>query len=229
MIRLDRLLSSRGYCTRSQARAFLQRHAVVASGTQQFRPDEKVDGTVVTIDGEPVDPETLVILMNKPVGYTCSHKEQGELVYDLLPQRWMRRNPTIATVGRLDKDTSGVLILTDDGQLVRRLTHPKHHVARVYVAKLAQELRGDEREIFASGTLMLEGEDRPLLPGELEVVDSKTARLTVHEGRYHQVRRMFAATGNRVLELHRERFGRVDCDGLSPGEYRVINAGVIVR
>ncbi len=223
MIRLDKLLSSRGYCTRSQARAFLQRHTVVTNGKQLYRPDEKIDPANVTIDGESVDPDRLVILMNKPVGYTCSHREQGKLVYELLSERWLRRNPTIATVGRLDKDTSGVLIITDDGQLVRRLTHPKHHVNRVYVAKLAQEIRGDERELFASGTLMLEGEDKPLLPSELEIIDPLTARLTVHEGRYHQVRRMFAAMGNRVVELHREGFGNVGCEGLAAGEWKLID------
>jgi 16S rRNA pseudouridine516 synthase len=146
-------------------------------------------------------------LLNKPLGMTCSHKEDGALVYDVLPDRWRRRDPAISTIGRLDKQTSGLLLLTDDGDLLHRVISPKRHVAKVYRATLARPLNGTEGALFASGELVLEGEDKPLAPAGLEVVSPTEALLTVTEGRYHQVRRMFAAAGNHVEALHRERLG----------------------
>jgi 16S rRNA pseudouridine516 synthase len=119
-------------------------------------------------------------------------KDPGRIVFDLLPPRFRLRNPPLSTVGRLDRDTSGLLLLTDDGQLLHRIISPKSKLPKVYLATLAQDLRGDEAAVFASGTLLLESETTPLLPAELEVPDARRARLTLHEGRYHQVRRMFA-------------------------------------
>ncbi|HQY50431.1 MAG TPA: pseudouridine synthase, partial [Thermomonas sp.] len=121
--------------------------------------------------------------------------------------------------GRLDRDTSGLLLLTDDGQLLHRIISPKSKLPKVYLATLAQDLRGDEVALFASGTLMLEGEKTPLLPAELAVLDARTARLTLHEGRYHQVRRMFAAAGNHVAALHRERIGGLVLADLPEGQW----------
>lgn len=221
--RLDKILSNRGYCTRSQARPFLRNHIVQTGAERLNVPDTKVSDANLTVDGEAIDPASLLVLLHKPVGHVCSHKEQGSLVYDLLPHRWMHRNPQIATVGRLDKETSGLLLLTDDGALLHRLTSPKNHVPRVYVATLDRALRGDEAAIFASGALMLESETKPLLAAELEALDDRLARVTLHEGRYHQVRRMFAAVGNHVTALHRERFGKLELGNLQSGEYRVIS------
>ena len=162
-------------------------------------------------------------MMHKPLGATCSHKEAGALVYDLLPTRWRAREPAISTVGRLDKETSGLLLLTDDGALLHRIISPRSQVAKRYLATLARPLEGTEGAVFASGTLMLEGEDRPLLPAELEPLSPTTAWLTVHEGRYHQVRRMFAAVGNHVEALHRDRVGGLDLPAdLEPGAWRLM-------
>jgi 16S rRNA pseudouridine516 synthase len=122
----------------------------------------------------------------------------------------------------LDKETSGLLIITDDGQLVHRLTSPKKHVEKVYRATLAHALIADEAEQFASGTLFLRDDPKPLLPATLEVIEPTTVRLTIVEGRYHQVRRMFAAVGNHVVTLHRERVGRLTLDELAPGQWRLL-------
>jgi 16S rRNA pseudouridine516 synthase len=162
-------------------------------------------------------------MLHKPVGVTCSHKEQGPLVYSLLPERWRRREPAISTVGRLDKETSGLLLLTDDGALLHRIISPRSHVSKRYDVTLDRRLRGDEDKIFASGELMLEGETKPLLPVEMEVLSTTRACLTLTEGRYHQVRRMFAAVGNHVTALHRDRVGGLMLpDDLPAGQYRIL-------
>ena len=126
-------------------------------------------------------------------------------------------------MGRLDKQTSGLLLLTDDGDLLHRIISPKRHVAKVYRATLARPLQGHEAALFASGDLLLEGEDKPLSPALLEPISETEARLTVTEGRYHQVRRMFAAVGNHVEALHRERVGALSLpDDLAPGQWRLM-------
>lgn len=145
-------------------------------------------------------------------------------VYDPLPPRarFRLRQPVLSTVGRLDRDTSGLLLFTDDGQLLHLDHLAEGEAAQVYVATLAEDLRGDEAALFASGTLLLEGEKALLLPAELEVLGARSARLTLHEGRYHQVRRMFAAVGNHVVALHRERIGGwrwTDCRPASGGSW----------
>ena len=191
-----------------------------------LKNDTKVTHDNILFNGERLDPPSgLVILMHKPTGYICSHDEgEGRLVYDLLPDRWRRRDPKISTIGRLDKETSGLLLLTDDGALLHRLTSPKHKVPKVYKATLDRPLRGDETEIFASGTLILNGENKPCLPAKLTIVDETHVTLEITEGRYHQVRRMFAAVGNHVATLHRSNFGDVTINAINVGEYHLLSA-----
>jgi 16S rRNA pseudouridine516 synthase len=187
--------------------------------------DDKVEHDAIRVDGEPLDPPPgLALMLYKPTGYTCSTKDQGRLVYDLLPERFRDRDPVLSSVGRLDRDTSGLLLLTDDGQLLHRIVSPKARLDKVYVAELAQDLRGDEAAQFASGTLLLESDDKPLLPAELEVLGPRQVRLALHEGRYHQVRRMFAAVGNHVQALQRVRIGGLDLGQLQPGQWRQLQA-----
>jgi 16S rRNA pseudouridine516 synthase len=181
------------------------------------------------VGGQPLDPVPgLVMMLHKPLGMTCSRKEDGALVYDVLPPRWRRRDPAISTIGRLDKQTTGLLLLTDDGDLLHRVISPRRHVAKVYRATLARPLTGAEGEVFAAGGLVLEGEDKPLSPAVLEVLSPTEARLTVTEGRYHMVRRMFAAVGNHVEGLHRERVGGLVLpDDLAPGDWRLLEPAQI--
>jgi 16S rRNA pseudouridine516 synthase len=180
----------------------------------------------MTIAGKPVDPPApLTLLMHKPVDVVCSHKEAGRSVYELLPRRWQARMPALSTIGRLDKDTSGLLLITDDGAFLHRVISPRSHVAKRYVATLDRPLTGDETAVFASGTLMLDSETTPLAPAVLEPVGPNTALLTITEGRYHQVRRMFAAVGNHVTALHRDRIGGLALpDDLEPGQWRILSA-----
>jgi 16S rRNA pseudouridine516 synthase len=174
---------------------------------------------------EKLDPlPGLVVMMNKPLGATCSHNEAGDLVYRLLPERWQKREPKISTIGRLDKETSGLLLLTDDGDYLHQVISPRSHVPKRYRATLDRPLRGDEGALFASG-LQLENEKTPCLPASLDVLSAREAVLTITEGRYHQVRRMFAAVGNHVVALHRQSIGGLMLpDDLAPGEYRLLSA-----
>jgi 16S rRNA pseudouridine516 synthase len=230
-IRLDRLLANLGYGSRSEVHDLARRGAVrlddapVKDGGLRISLTPDLPARL-SVAGELLDPlPGLVVMLHKPLGVTCSHKEAGPLVYDLLPPRWRRREPALSTVGRLDKDTSGLLILTDDGTLLHQIISPKRHVTKHYMATLARPLRGDETALFASGSLMLEGETKPLAPAVVEVLSPLLARVVVTEGRYHQVRRMFAATGNHVETLHRERIGALSLPAdLGAGEYRIMSA-----
>lgn len=220
--RLDQLLANLGYCSRREARDWIDDGRVTVAGQIADDPGEKTSAALVQVDGEPLDhPDGLLLLMHKPVGLVCSHDgREGPSVYGLLPPRWQRRNPPVTTIGRLDKDTSGLLLLTDQSDLVHRLTSPKHKVPKIYRATLDADLPPGLAEIFASGTLMLRGETAPCAPAELRVLGPRVAELTLTEGRYHQVRRMFASQGCEVLTLHRVRFGHLELGELAPGTWR---------
>ena len=180
-------------------------------------------GDDLRFDGELIDPpHGMVLMLNKPSGFTCSHADQGRLVYELLPPRYQKRDPKVSSVGRLDAETTGLLLFTDDGALLHKLISPKSNLPKTYEATLARPLEGHETALFASGTLVLRGEDKPCLPAQLEVTGAQTAALTLTEGRYHQVRRMFAAAGNHVEALHRSRFGPLVLDGLPEGTWRAL-------
>jgi 16S rRNA pseudouridine516 synthase len=226
---LDRLLANLGYGARREVQQLIFAGRVKLDGEVVAHEDQRIALTPdlpqrLSVSGQPLDPPPgMVVMMHKPLGVTCSHKESGRLVYDLLPDRWLRRNPALSSVGRLDKDTSGLLLFTDDGALLHRIISPKRHVSKRYEATLARPLEGGEAAIFASGEFQLEGEDKPLLPATLEQLAPNRARLTIGEGRYHQVRRMFAAVGNHVAALHRDRVGGLSLPtDLAPGGHRVL-------
>ncbi len=234
--RVDKLLGSMGYGSRTEIARLAKVGGIVLDGLDLTDVSKRIPVTPdlpsrMQIDGQPLDPPPgLVLMLNKPLGMTCSHKEDGALVYDVLPERWRRRDPAVSTIGRLDKQTSGLLLLTDDGDLLHRVISPKRHVAKVYLATLARPLVGTESELFAAGGLVLEGEAKPLAPAVLEVLSDTQARLTVTEGRYHMVRRMFAAVGNHVEALHRERVGDLSLpDDLAPGDWQRLEPAEIER
>lgn len=222
-VKLLRYLANLGYGSRREVLGLLGEGRVTDAAGERLYGDDIRAHADIRIDGEPLDPaHGLLLMLNKPTGVTCSTKDQGRLVYDLLPKRFRLRDPVVSPVGRLDRDSSGLLLFTDDGQLLHRIIAPKSKLPKVYRATLARDLRGDEGDIFASGTLMLESEKTPLLPAQLELLGPREARLTLHEGRYHQVRRMFAAMGNHVEALHRERIGGLELADLPEGEWRLL-------
>ena len=220
--RLDQLLANLGYCSRREARDWLDAGRITVRGLPTKDPSVKALATDVQVDGEPLDsPNGLLLMLHKPVGLVCSHDErEGPNIYSLLPPRWRRRNPQVTSIGRLDKETSGLLLLTDQTALVHRLTAPKHKVPKTYRATFARELPTSLVPLFASGTLLLTDEKDPCLPAELRILNSTTAELVLTEGRYHQVRRMFASQGFEVLTLHRSHFGHLDLGELPSGQWR---------
>ena len=221
--RLDQLLANLGYCSRREVRDWLRAGRVEIAGKRADDPGAKPSPAAVRVDGEALDhPDGLLLLLHKPLGLTCSHDErEAPLIYDLLPARWRARNPTVTSVGRLDKETSGLLLLTDHTELVHRLTSPKHKVPKIYRATTDRDLPPGLVELFAAGTLQLDGEKEPCAPAELRLLGPREAELTLIEGKYHQVRRMFAAAcGATVLTLHRSHFGTLSLGDLAPGRYR---------
>jgi 16S rRNA pseudouridine516 synthase len=230
MARLDRLLANLGYGSRREVSSLVRDGKVVLDGAVVKDSGAKIPVTAelpvrMTISGHPVDPPApLTVIMHKPLGVVCSHKEPGRSVYELLPSRWRARMPGLSSIGRLDKETSGLLLITDDGPFLHRVISPRSDVAKRYLATLDRPLEGGEAEIFAAGTLMLESETDPLAPAVLEPVGPNAAYLTITEGRYHQVRRMFAAVGNHVTALHRDRIGGLALpEDLEPGAWRVLD------
>jgi 16S rRNA pseudouridine516 synthase len=226
-MRLDRLLANLGYGSRREVGHMVAGGLVVLDGKRLRDPGERLAvgpdlPEHLRVGAAPVDPPPpLTLILHKPLGVVCSHREPGRSVYELLPDRWRRRDPVLSTIGRLDAETSGLLLITDDGDLLHRVISPRNHVAKRYLATLDRPLRGDEGELFAAGTLVLEGESDPLAPARLEPLSETTAWLTITEGRYHQVRRMFAAIGNHVGALHRDRIGALALpEDLAPGAWR---------
>ncbi len=223
--RLDQLLSSCGYCTRSEARSWLKAGRVTVNGTIPRSTDAKVLASEVLVDGEAVEsPGGLLALYHKPPGCICTHEtREGTTIYDLLPQRWRHRNPPVTSVGRLDKDATGLLLLTDEGSMVQRLTSPKHKVPKVYETTVDCDLTPSMIPLFASGNLQLEDEETPCLPATLEILAPRQARLTLVEGRFHQVKRMFSTLGCNVTRLHRSQFGDYVLGDLPEGAWKMLD------
>jgi 16S rRNA pseudouridine516 synthase len=214
-IRVDKLLSSLGYGTRKDVAGMVKQGLVVFDGhpisdAAQKIPDASDLRDRLMIRDEQLDPRHgMVLMMNKPLGMSCSHQEAGAVIYDLLPQRWRQRSPVLSTVGRLDKETSGLLLITDDGAFIHSIISPKRHVKKTYLVDVVKPLTPNDVVLFGAGTLKLRGEEKPLASAELEIITPQRALITITEGRYHQVRRMFAAIGNHVTHLHRTKIGNL--------------------
>ncbi len=224
-MKLVKLLANLGYGSRKEVQRMIRAGTVTDETGRVLKEGDWAEVESIRFRGEPLDPcSPLTIILNKPDGYTCSAEDPGETIYDLLPERYAHRNPGLNPIGRLDKDTTGMLLMTDDGKLLHRIIHPKSGCLKVYHVELNRPLEGHEGALFASGELVLNGEHKPLLPAVLEVLGEKEAKVTLHEGRYHQVRRMFAAVGNHVDALKRISIGGLRLpDDVEEGEWRVLS------
>lgn len=220
--RLDKILSGTGRWSRREVKDLVKAGRVTADGVVVRRPEEKFDraATVLAVDGEPVDGEKYVYLMlHKPGGVLSATEDPKQpTVLDLLPPHLRRVG--LFPVGRLDKDTEGLLLLTNDGPLGHRLLAPKKHVDKVYFVRVDGKLDQEDSAAFRAGMTLRDG--LQCLPAELEVLESPdTGLVTLREGKYHQVKRMLAARGKPVLYLKRLSMGPIALDqDLAPGAWR---------
>ena len=222
MERLDKRLADTGKWSRKEARELIRAGRVRLDGAVCRTPEQKVgEAAPVTVDGEPVAVSRPVYLMlNKPAGVVSSTDEPGErTVLDLLGEEY--RNIGLFPAGRLDKDTEGLLLLTNDGPLAHRLLAPKNHVDKVYYVETDGILDGADVDAVRSGVTLADG--YVCLPGELELISGNRAYITLREGKYHQVKRMLAAQGKPVAYLKRVRFGPLVLDDSLPkGGWRAL-------
>lgn len=222
--RLDKLLSSTGLWSRKEVKDMVRQGRVLAEGVPVRRPEEKYDPMTdrIQVDGETVDCAPFVyVMMNKPAGLLSATEDKNQkTVLDLLPQHLRRRG--LFPVGRLDKDTTGLLLLTDDGSLAHELLSPKKHVDKVYLARV--EGRVDASDTAALGAGMVLGDGLHCLPAGLEPLgDGSSCLVTLREGKYHQVKRMLAARGKPVLALKRLSMGPLELDReLEAGGWRML-------
>ena len=223
MERLDKIISATGKKSRREVREMVRQGRVLVDGKPAPAADMKVDPqtAVILLDGEPLGYEKFTyVMLHKPAGVlTATEDQRQETVLDLLPPELRRR--ALSPVGRLDKDTEGLLLLTNDGQLAHRLLSPKSHVDKVYYARVDGALEPGDIAAFAAGMTL--GDGLECLPAGLEILSPTEALVTLREGKFHQVKRMLAARGKPVLYLKRLSMGRLRLDpALAPGAWRML-------
>ena len=233
MERLDKIISATGKKSRREVREMVRQGRVLVDGKPAPAADMKVDPqtAVILLDGEPLGYEKFTyVMLHKPAGVlTATEDRRQETVLDLLPPELRRR--ALSPVGRLDKDTEGLLLLTNDGQLAHRLLSPKSHVDKVYYARVDGALEPGDIAAFAAGITL--GDGLSCLPAKLELLNvgaQSEVLVTVCEGKFHQVKRMLASRGTPVIYLKRLSMGTLTLDeGLKAGEYRLLTAQEIER
>ena len=223
MERLDKIISATGKKSRREVREMVRQGRILVDGKPAPAADMKVDPqtAVILLDGEPLGYEKFTyVMLHKPAGVlTATEDRRQETVLDLLPPELRRR--ALSPVGRLDKDTEGLLLLTNDGQLAHHLLSPKSHVDKVYYARVDGALEPGDIAAFAAGMTL--GDGLECLPAGLEILSPTEALVTLREGKFHQVKRMLAARGKPVLYLKRLSMGRLRLDpALAPGAWRML-------
>ncbi len=226
-IRLDKYISKLTDLSRKQARQAIRGQRVWVDGKVITMLQFPVHcDSVVKLDGAALrPPELRYFMLYKPSGVICANRDSHHTTaIDLLK---VGQRDSLQVAGRLDIDTTGLVLLTDDGQWNHRLTSPRYNCVKEYLVATAETISSDTIDHFSKGVL-LQPENRLTRPARLELLDARHARLFLHEGRYHQVKRMFAALGNAVISLHRSAVGDIRLDEkLQPGEYRPLEAAEI--
>lgn len=225
MERLDKLLAGTGKWSRREVKALVRQGLVRVDGRLAASAEDKLDpaAAVVTVAGETISLRRFTyVMLHKPAGVlTATEDRKQPTVLDLLPPELRRIG--LAPVGRLDKDTEGLLLLTNDGELAHRLLSPKYHVDKRYLARVDGELSAADTEAFARGMTL--GDGLECLPAELELLPGRVCIVTLREGKFHQVKRMLAARGAPVLYLKRLSMGPLTLDdSLAAGAYRLLRA-----
>ncbi|WP_457569318.1 pseudouridine synthase [Desulfurobacterium sp.] len=222
-IRLDRFLAESGYGTRKEVKQIIKRGIVEVNGVPVKNPSFKVDPETdnVTVDGEDVfHTNEFYIMLNKPEGYITSTKDKELTVMELICD--IPRFENLFPVGRLDKDTTGLLLITNDGELAHRLTHPKWKVSKTYIATIEGKLSEKEKEKLENGINLGDFTTQPARVKVLKEGETSEVEIEIKEGKYHQVKRMFESVGHPVLKLRRIAFGPLNLGDLPEGEYRFL-------
>lgn len=219
-MRIDKFLVGQGIGSRKEVKEYVAKGLLTVNGHRVKEPEEKIvpGEDEIIFNGQPVLFEEFVyFLLNKPKGCICATEdEKTPTVLDYIKEE---RHRKLAPVGRLDKDSEGLLLITDDGDLSHQLLSPKHHVEKVYLVTLAKPVREKDRKSFAVGLNI--GERKPTLPAKLEALEGSRAMVTICEGKFHQIKRMFEVCNNEVLELKRIAMGELKLgEDLEPGDYR---------
>lgn len=222
-MRLDKYLSQATGFSRKEVKRMLHADEVQINGEFERNPARKIaENDEVLLDGYPVDaPRSRYLMLNKPLGYVCSNDDGSHpSVLGLIE---LPRADEMTIAGRLDVDTTGLVLISSDGQWCHRITSPRHKLGKIYEASLAEPIDESYIERFERG-ILLNGEKELTKPAKLEILSENSARVELYEGRYHQVKRMFAALGNRVETLHRESIGPIKLDEeLYEGEWRELD------
>lgn len=223
MERLQKVIANSGYCSRRKAEELIKNGKVMVNGKKIEELGFKVDGNdIITVENKILKKENKeYILLYKPRGVvtTTSDEKGRKTVLDLI-----ETNKRLYPVGRLDYDTSGLLLLTNDGELTNVLIHPKNEIDKVYIAKINGIMNGFEIKTLEKGVLI---DGKKTVPCKVKVrkkeKDSSIIELTIHEGKNHQVKKMFETIGFKVLKLKREKLAFLNLSGLKPGEYRYLS------
>lgn len=235
MTRLDKLLANLGYNSRKGAAIMVKQGRMSIDGEIIKNPAHKIDPDrqEVLIDDEPIDPPGLItIAMHKPEGVICDNDEGQHNVFQQIPFRWRLRKPGLSCAGRLDKDSRGLVILSEDGQLVHRITSPNFNTPKTYRVTGQNPLSDKDIADFTQGGIRLTNEeDKPLKPCEVTRISDTVIEMTLQEGRNRQIRRMFHAVGNDVTDLLRIKIGQLDLDALDLKEnaFKHIQPNAIIR
>ena len=233
MERLDKILASQGTLSRRDVKEIIKKGRVTLNGIVVRDSAVKVDlnTDTVAIDGEQISlKKHIYIMMNKPQGViSASDSESDETVVDLVPDELFRKG--LFPAGRLDKDTTGFVLITDDGDFAHKILSPKNHIFKTYFARLQHELTVSDIETLEKGITLADG--TILKEAKVEIVENSETpliKIMICEGKYHQVKRMFAATGNKVIELHRSKMGELElAPNLKPGECREITPEELIK
>lgn len=220
-MRIDKYLANMGVGTRKEVKEYISKGFILLNGEVVKKPTQQVnenEDKIEYLNQEIIYKPYIYIMLNKPQGVISATKDYSETVIDLLEEKY--QNKDIFPVGRLDKDTEGFLLLTNDGKLAHELLSPKKNVNKKYFAKLENKLKKDDIQVFENG-VYLEKENYLTKPAKLEIISDYEAFVTIQEGKYHQVKRMFHAVDNEVIFLKRISMGELSLDeNLKPGEYR---------
>jgi len=219
-IRIDKQLSTLGYGSRKDVEKLINLKLIRENNKTLINPSTIVCPNSVYLNNEKIKYlYPIKIAINKPTGFTCSRYGEDS-IFNLLPEIWLKRRPKVNTVGRLDKDSSGLLIVTDDGEFLHRIISPINKVPKVYIVKLLNELSGDEKDIFEAGTMIISKDKKPCKPIKFIKIDNRTVELTLFEGKYHQIKKMFLKLKNKVIELERIKVGNLQLNKMRIGSWK---------